>query len=168
MSEECDVKLTARGPKGAWTHVLIPFDAAKAFGRRGRIPVIGTINGHSFQSSLTPEGEGRHYLMVNKGMRTAARATAGDTVHLVLALDTAERTVTVPGELQTALESSREASAKFAGLSYSCRKEYATWIEGARKQETRDSRARKAISLLLDGRRTPSESRDSSRSGSCS
>ncbi len=155
MFRECDVKLTARGPRGAWTHILIPFDAAEAFGRRGLIPVTGTINGHSFRSSLTPEGEGRHYLMANKAMLAGAKAAAGDAVHLVLELDTAERTVTIPAELQAAFESNSKASEIFAALSYSCRKEYAVWIDGAKKQETRVSRAQKAAAMLLDGKRTP-------------
>jgi hypothetical protein len=155
MHRECDVKLTARGPKGAWTHILIPFDAAEAFRRRGMIPVSGTINGHAFQSSLTPEGDGRHYLMANKAMLAGAKAAAGDTVHLVLELDTAERTVNVPAELEAALVGSSRASEIFAALAYSCRKEYAVWIDGAKKQETRESRAQKAIGLLLEGKRTP-------------
>lgn len=154
MSRECDAKVTARGPKGAWTHILIPFDAAEAFGRRGLIPVTGTINGHAFRSSLTPEGEGRHYLMANKAMLAGAKAAAGDVVQLVLALDTAERTVTMPAELEAALKGTR-AGEVFAGLAYSCRKEYAVWIDGAKKQETRASRAQKAVAMLLEGKRTP-------------
>jgi hypothetical protein len=155
MPRECDVKLTARGPKGAWTHIMIPFDAEEAFGRRGLIPVTGTINGYSFRSSLTPEGEGRHYLMANKAMLAGAKAAAGDTVHLVLDLDKAERTVTIPAELEAALASSSKAGEIFAGMAYSCRKEYAVWIDGAKKQETRESRAQKAVAMLLEGKRTP-------------
>jgi len=155
MRREIDVKLTARGPKGAWTHILIPFDAAEAFGRRGQIPVAGSINGFAFRSSLTAEGDGRHYLMANKAMLAGAKAAAGDSVHLVLELDQAERTVAVPAEREAALAASGAAASIFAALAYSCRKEYAVWVDGAKRQETRDSRAQKAVVMLLDGKRTP-------------
>jgi hypothetical protein len=148
-----DVKLTGRGPKGAWTHILIPFNAEEAFGRRGLIPVAGTINGHAFRSSLMPEGEGRHYLAANKTMLAGASAVAGETVHLVLALDTAERIVEPPAELAAALKSHPQAKAAFERLSYSHRKEYADWVAGGKKPETRESRAQKAVEMIVAGKR---------------
>jgi hypothetical protein len=150
---ELDVKLTGRGPKGAWTHILIPFNAAEVFGRRGLIPVTGAINGHAFRSSLMPEGEGRHYLAANKTMLAGAKAAAGDTVHLELELDTAERTVDVPPELTAALAPSPQAAAAFARLAYSHQKEYVDWIIGAKKQETRVARAGKAAEMIAEGKR---------------
>jgi hypothetical protein len=153
MRQEIEVKLTARGPRGAWTHILIPFNAAETFGRRGLIPVAGTINGFAFRSSLTPEGEGRHYLMVNKAMLAGAKAAAGEVVHLALEPDQSERTVTVPPELKAALASSSPANAAFSTLAYSHRKEYADWVGGAKKPETRQARAQKAVAMLLEGRR---------------
>jgi hypothetical protein len=152
MHKECEVKLTPRGPNGAWTHILIPFNAEQAFGRRGLIPVAGAINGFAFRSSLTPEGNAQHYLMVNKAMLAGARAAAGDTVTLALALDEAERTVSVPAELEAALAQNPAAAAAFAGLSYSHRKEYADWIAGGKKPETRDARAQKAAAMLIEGK----------------
>lgn len=153
MRQHMDVELPARGPKGAWTHILIPFDAAEVFGRRGLIRVAGTINGHPFRSSLKPEGQGRHCLAVNKEMLAGAGAAPGEVVHLVLEPDAAERTVEVPAELALALASAPKASSLYAGLSYSHRKEYAEWVGGAKKIETRKSRAQKALVMLVDGRR---------------
>ena len=153
MRQELEVKLTRRGPNGAWTHILIPFNAEEIFGRRGLIPVAGTINGHPFRSSLMPEGEGRFYLAANKAMLAGAGAKAGDTVHLVLELDKAERTAEVPAELAAALRTNPTATANFAALAYSHQKEYADWITGAKKQETRDARAQKAAAMLSEGKR---------------
>ncbi len=152
MKKALDVQLTARGPRGAWTHILIPFAAEEVFGRRGLIPVAGAINRYRFRSSLMPEGEGRHYLAVNKAMLAGAQAAAGDTVHLVLELDTAERTVAVPAELTAALAIDPSAAARFAALSHSHRKEYADWVAGAKKQETREARSLKALGRLLAGK----------------
>ncbi len=152
MRQECEVKLTARGPKGAWTHVPIPFDAAEAFGRRGMIPVAGLINGFAFRSSLMPEGDGTHSLTINKAMLTGAKAAAGEIVHLVLEPDKAERSVITPPELEAALRDSPAAAAAYAALAYSHRKEYAVWIAGAKKHETRTARAQKAVQMLIEGK----------------
>ncbi len=150
---EFDVKLTGRGPKGAWTHILIPFNAEEVFGRRGLIPVSGTINGYAFRSSLMPEAEGRHYLAANKTMLAGAKAVSGDTVHLVLELDTAERTIEPPPELASALQSDPRADAAFEKFAYSHRKEYADWVAGGKKPETRQSRAQKAVEMIAAGKR---------------
>jgi len=44
-----------------------------------------------------------------------------------------------------------EARRRFAELSFTHRREFAEWVGGAKKQETRDRRAAKAIEMLLIG-----------------
>ncbi len=153
MPREFQARLTARGPGGAWTFLLIPFDVNEAFGTKGRVSVSGTINGAPFRNSLMPEGDGTHAMMVNKGLQTAAKARAGDLVAVALRRDDTERTVEVPAELQRALKSHAVAKAFFAKLSYSCRKEYADWIAGAKQAATRESRAAKALEMLAAGQK---------------
>jgi uncharacterized protein YdeI (YjbR/CyaY-like superfamily) len=67
-------------------------------------------------------------------------------------LDQAARTVATPPELEAALAAEPAAAPAYAALSYSHRKEYADWITGAKKQETRESRAAKAIGMILAGK----------------
>lgn len=49
-----------------WRVVDIPFDVKKAFGKGGRVPVRGEVNGFAFRTSLFPRKDGRHYLLMNK------------------------------------------------------------------------------------------------------
>src|ERR1700761_2245072 len=135
------VKLTPRGPGGAWTFMILPFNCAAAFGSRARIPVAGTINGFPFRNSLMPEGDGTHAMMVGKDMQKGANAAPGDTVSVVMRVDREERPLAIPPELQAVLDRSKKTAESFAKLSPSHRKEFADWVAGAKKEETRKDRA---------------------------
>jgi len=45
----------------------------------------------------------------------------------------------------------------FSSLSFTNQKEYVTWIEGAKKEETRKRRLETALEKLLAGKKNPSE-----------
>jgi uncharacterized protein YdeI (YjbR/CyaY-like superfamily) len=70
-------------------------------------------------------------------------------------LDPEPRTVEVPSALAAALEQDSLAKAGFDGLSPSHRREYASWIADAKRADTRERRARKAVAMLRAGERQP-------------
>ena len=142
-------RLIARGPKGAWTFLEIPFSVEKEFGSKARVAVAGTMNGFAFQNSLLPQGDGTHAMAVSKSLQAGAKATAGDVVAVRLEVDRSERTVVVPPELESVLASRPDAKAAFDSLSHSHRKEYAEWVAAAKRAETRQSRADKSITMVL-------------------
>jgi uncharacterized protein YdeI (YjbR/CyaY-like superfamily) len=111
------------------------------------------MNGFPFRSSLFPNGDGTHHMMVNKAMKTGAQAQAGDTVRVVLEPDTAPRTVETPPDLVAALATSPDAQARYEQLAYSHKKEYVEWIESAKKDETRARRVEQAVAMVLEGKR---------------
>src|SRR5579884_288447 len=76
-----------------------PFDVVEVFGRKGRVPVKGTINGFPFRSSLMNMGEG-HMMVVNAELRAGGKCKAGDTVKIVMELDEEARNVEVPAYLK--------------------------------------------------------------------
>ena len=143
--------LTARGPKGAWTYLRIPFHVEETFGGRGTVKVLGTINGFAFRTSLMPNGDGTHHLVVSKEMMAGGGVGQGEVAKLTLEPDTAPRVVEVPADLAKALKG--PARAAFDRMSYSHRKEYVTWIEGAKKPETRARRVEQALRAVLDASR---------------
>jgi hypothetical protein len=134
---------------GSWTFLFMPFDVATAFGKRGRVAVRGTIDGVEFRGSLMPR-DGRHYLMVNKELRTAIGKDAPEEVLVVIEPDDQPRVVSIPDVLTLALAKNAAATAIFERLSYSHKKEYVDWIEGAKKAETRAQRAEKAVEMVLE------------------
>jgi hypothetical protein len=136
--------------KGA-TGILIPFNVEKAFGSKGRVPVRGTVNGFPFRSSVFSMG-GNHYMAVNREMREGADAKGGDTVSVVMEVDTEPRIVTAPADFKKALARNKDVNAAFDKLSYTHRKEFVKWIEDAKKEETRARRIEKALVMLSEGK----------------
>jgi uncharacterized protein YdeI (YjbR/CyaY-like superfamily) len=61
----------------------------------------------------------------------------------------------VPPELAAVLAGDETARGVYDGLSFTHRKEYARWIAGAKRQETRERRVRRAIEMLSAGIKHP-------------
>jgi hypothetical protein len=143
-----EAELTLSGRSG--TYVVVPLDVPTVFGST-RPPVCGTVNGVPFRSTIAPYGNA-FYLGVNRELRTAAGAEAGDTVAVELERDDEPREVEVPTDLAEALAADAGALATFDGLSYTHRKEYVGWIEEAKREATRRNRIEKAVVLLREGK----------------
>ena len=112
----------------------VPFDLRKAFGR-ARPPVKVTIGAHTW--------------------RTTPGVDAGDRVHVAMELDTAPRTVQPPEDLRSALEAEPGARAKFEELSFTHRREYAEWVAGAKRPETRTKRVAETVRRVRAGEAPP-------------
>jgi Bacteriocin-protection, YdeI or OmpD-Associated/Domain of unknown function (DUF1905) len=142
-------RLQPRGPAAA---VVLDAEQIAVLGEgKKRFPVVATVNGHTFRTTVAPMG-GEFLVGLNKAVREAAGVEKDSTVEVVLALDTAPREVEVPPALAAALEGDAEAKATFDALSYTHRKEYARWIEEAKRDETRERRVVKALELLREGK----------------
>ena len=129
--------------------MAVPFEVSEVWGTRGRVRVKGTINGFPFRSNIQPM-DGRHLLTFNKQLQAGAKAKPGDTVSVVMERDTEEWIVEPPAELAKAFRRSKQAKAIWDKLAYTHRKEFAQWIGGAKQVETRERRAAKAVSMMLE------------------
>jgi len=156
MTQEFEAKLHRPEGRGTWTYVTIPFNVETVFGTRGRVPVTGTVDGQSFQSSLLPHGNGQHILVVKKELRDQIGKQSGDSIKVELKLDETPRTVALPEEFAEALSKQPEVHAVFKKLSYSHQKEFTEWIGSAKKLSTRERRALKAIGMIATGTRLKS------------
>ena len=154
MKQTFRAKITGRGPNSAWTQLDIPFDVLQAFGSKAMVPVRGTLNDFPFRNSLKPNGDGTHYMHVNKALLAGAGVQVGAMVTVVMDLDKTPRTVTVPDDLRSALAKAPSLENIFDQLAYSHRKEFVDWIEQARRPETRTTRVAKTLELLA-ARKTP-------------
>jgi len=152
MGRKFRAKLEGPAQKGTWTYFFVPFSVEKVFGSKAQVKVRGTVNGVPFRSSLFPRGGGRHYMVVNKDIRDGAGVKRGDTVSVVMEADTAERNVTVPGELRKALAADPAAKAVFDKFSFTHRKAYTDYVGMARQAGTRQRRAGKAVEMLRKGK----------------
>jgi uncharacterized protein YdeI (YjbR/CyaY-like superfamily) len=134
-------------------HLVVPLDVRALWGE-ARPPVKGTVNGVPYRSRLSVYG-GETMLGLTNAFRAQAGIAAGDEVEVTMERDDEPREVEVPPALQAKLDADEIASAAFAKLSFTHRREYAQWIAEAKKEETRERRAAKAVEMLREGVKTP-------------
>lgn len=133
------------------TGIQVPAEVVESMGSSKRPSVCVTINGHSYRSTVAVMG-GVFMLPISAEHRMSAGVAAGDEVDVDLELDTEPREVTVPPDLEDALNRDADARRFFDGLSYSHKRQHVLQIEGAKAAETRQRRIEKAISMLREGR----------------
>ena len=121
----------------------------ESLGTRGQLKVKGEINGFAFRTSLFPDGNGGHRLLVNKQMQRGAKAAPGMSARFRLEPDTAARIVTVPPELRRALSEERSLRRWFDGLNHSLRNEFCKQITMAKNPAVRLRRAERLAECLL-------------------
>jgi Domain of unknown function (DUF1905)/Bacteriocin-protection, YdeI or OmpD-Associated len=138
--------------RGGGALVEIPFSVRDVYGTGGQVKVRATFDGHEYRGSIAPMGGGVHILGIRKDIRVAIGKDIGDTVSVTVERDTAPRTVTVPPELSSALSAHPDVAERFEAMSYTHRREFAEWVAEAKKQETRDRRATRAIEMIVEGK----------------
>jgi acetyl-CoA carboxylase beta subunit len=136
-----------QNPGGGGAFVEVPFDVEAAFGSK-RPKVKAMIEGIPYRGTLTRMGTDCHVLGIRKEIREQIGKTFGDEVTIMVESDTEPRVIEIPDQLQKAFQTEKEAKARFEKLSYTHQKEYVSWINEARKEETRQSRIVKTIAAL--------------------
>ena len=129
------------------TGVEVPAAVVEELGAGRKPPVVVTINGYQYRSSIAVMG-GRFLLPVSAEVRAGAGVAAGDVLEIELALDDAPREVEVPADLAEALAADAEARAAFDALSYSNRRRLVLAVEAAKAPETRQRRIAKTVADL--------------------
>jgi hypothetical protein len=121
-------------------------DVVRWFGRKSRVPVVATINGYTYRSSLSPMG-GCHMLPVAGEVRAGARVAGGDRVSLTLREDTEVRTVDVPADLGEALVAAKLRET-FDVMAFTHRKEWVRALQDAKRPETRTKRIADCVAAM--------------------
>ncbi|HEX3892118.1 MAG TPA: YdeI/OmpD-associated family protein [Terracidiphilus sp.] len=146
---------SVEGPSGrGGACVLFPYDVEKEFGTKGQVPVKITFDGVPYTGTMVKYGRPQHMLPMLKAIREKIGKAPGDTVRVTVERDEAVRTVEVPPELQKVLKKEGLLPV-FEKLSFTHRKEYCRWISEAKKEETRQTRLAKAVTMLRGGIKTP-------------
>jgi hypothetical protein len=136
------------GVEGSGTFIAVPVDVPALFGRV-RAPVVVTVNGHAYRSTVMRYGE-RYVLPLSRANREAAGVSAGDAVVVELAADDAPRTVEVPADLAAALDATPGARAAFDALAFSHRREWVESVTEARRPETRARRIARTLAAMRE------------------
>jgi DNA-binding MarR family transcriptional regulator len=123
--------------------LLVPPPVIEALGRGRRPPVVVTLLGYTFRTTIGSMGGD---LLVPLSAEHRAACGLGDLaeVDVTLAADDAERTTPVPDDLAAALDAAG-ARAAFDRLAPSRRKEHVRQVEEAKAAATRERRIAKVV-----------------------
>jgi len=135
---------------GNKTGIEVPEQVVSELGAGKRPPVVVTINGKSYRSSIAVMG-GQNLISLSAANREFVGAEAGDTVDVDLELDTQPRIVEVPGDLAAAMAAEPAAQEFYATLSYSAQRRYVEPLGEAKTPETRSRRIAKVVEDLKAG-----------------
>ncbi|WP_421771395.1 YdeI/OmpD-associated family protein [Emticicia sp.] len=134
------IKKMPPNPAGSWHYVDFPENAHDIFGKKGFIKVKGSINDKPFKSNLFPKGNGFHAMTLPLKLQKELGVKLHDEISVALEEDFEERIISMPIELQEAIDFDEEFATLFQQLSASKQKDYRHWIDSAKQTETRIKR----------------------------
>lgn len=139
---------------GAACFVDFPLDLKATYGKGNLVPVVATWDGRAqYRGALAMMGGDCALLICRKDVLAQLGKGPGDVVQVSVALDTAPREVDVPEALGAALDATDGGREAWDGLSPSSRREYAQWVDEAKREATRDARVAKAVPMILARKR---------------
>ena len=130
------------------TFIPVPREVNEQLGLKGRPKIQAVIAGQPYRGSLMPAGDGTFVLGVLKSIQETGGLKHGDTIEVLIELDTEPRTVEPPADLANALARDKRAAATWEKLSVTNKKEMARSLEEAKKPETRKKRLAAAVAKL--------------------
>ena len=126
--------------------IVVPDEIVDGFGAGKRVPVIVTINGYSYPSTIAVMG-GQYLVGVASVHRAAAGVAGGETHEVTLTHDTSARDTPLPDDLAEALNAAGVRAA-FDALAPSHRKEHVRSVTDAKAAATRQRRIEKVVVAL--------------------
>ena len=126
--------------------IVVPEEVVESFGAGKRVPVIVTINGYSYPSTIAVMG-GQYLVGVAAAHREAAGVAGGETHEVTIVHDTSARDTPVPDDLAEALAVAGLRAA-FDALAPSHRKEHVRSVTEAKAEVTRQRRIEKVVAAL--------------------
>jgi hypothetical protein len=138
--------------EGGGTWVDVPVDLKTTFGKGNLVPIVATFNGTvPYQGILAMMGGAHPMLLVRSDVREELGVQVGDRLQVRIALDTAPREVNLPEDVAELVDANSDAAATWEALSPGNRREYARWIEDAKRPETRQRRVEEMVRKLAAG-----------------
>lgn len=148
---EFDAVVQGDGNGGTW--VDVPYDLKETYGKGNLVPIVATFaHKVTYQGSLAKMGGPSAMLLLRSDIRAQlGDPQPGDPMHVRIELDSAPRVVTLPEDVAALVADNPEATAYWETLSVTNRREYARWIEDAKRAETRQRRVEETVARLARG-----------------
>lgn len=131
---------------GSNVGIEVPQEVVEGFGAGKRVPVVVTINGYSYPSTIAVMG-GRYLIPLAREHREAAGVAGNETHEVTLVHDTSARDTPVPDDLAEALAAAGVRD-RFDALAPSHRKAHVRSVGEAKSEATRQRRIARVVEAL--------------------
>ncbi len=141
---------------GSSTILRLPETASETLPSRGQVAVQGTINGHTFQTVLEPDGSSGHWMRVDGTLQETAGISVGDIAMLEIEPLKDWPEPNVPQDLAEALTAApQEIQDLWKAITPMARWEWVRWVNATNNPDTRKRRVEVSISKISSGKRRP-------------
>jgi hypothetical protein len=138
------------------TILRLPERASRKLPSRGQVAVVGTINGHGFQTVLEPDGSFGHWMKIDRKLQQSAALGAGDSATIEVEPRKDWPEPKVPPDLEAALATApQKIQDLWKTITPMARWEWVRWINATHNVETRKRRVDVSISKMKSGKRRP-------------
>ncbi|MGO4597748.1 YdeI/OmpD-associated family protein [Terrabacter sp. 2RAF25] len=134
------------------TGITVPDEVIEQLGRGRRPPVLVTVNGYEYRSTVAVMG-GQYLIGLSAAVRGATGLGGGDPISVNLKVTDTPRDVDVPADFAGAMEGQESVRQFFDGLPNSLQRYHIDNINGAKTPETRQRRIDKAVGLFVAGKK---------------
>lgn len=134
----------------SWVIVRLPFSVEKTWGSRGLRRVHVEVNGLDYRMALFPVSGGEHFILINKKIQKTAGLREGSVATFTMAPDLEPRVLTLPKELERALNEDRTMRKWFDRLNFSIRKWTVDFVSDGKAADTRRARADRIAEQVLE------------------
>lgn len=134
-------------------YVHVPADVLEALfeaaGKdRGPIPILGTVNNRPYRQTLV-KYSGAWRLYINMTMLPKSPERIGESIHLTIAFDPADRSPAMHPTLQKALDGYPEAKTVFDAMSPSRKQEIVRYIANLKSETSVSKNVHRALDFLM-------------------
>ena len=134
----------------------VPKEESGKLPSRGQISVIGTLNGHGFETVLEPDGRWSHWMRVGQELQKMTNVSPGDVVDVKLTTRATWPEPELPKDFADVLKiAPPEVKVKWQDITPMARWEWIRWMNATLSQDTRKVRIEKTISKLSGKHRRP-------------
>ena len=138
------------------TVLRLPERASEKLPSRGQVAVLGTINGHGFQTVVEPDGMSGHWMRIDDEQQRAASVGAGDTATVEIEPLQDWPEPSVPRDLAKALAAApKDIRDLWENITPMARWEWVRWVNATKNPDTRRRRVGVSISKMKSGKRRP-------------
>lgn len=142
--------LEKRHKIGGGHFVRVPASVTRFFATKGRVRVLGTMNGAAVDRALIPNGEGGHDIIVGTDVRKKTKAEEGKKVVIEIYRNPNPDEIDIPEELTVAIDMEPEAIRKFAKMTPGMKRNMAYWVNSGKLPETRAKRAVEILRRIMN------------------